>query len=77
MLVGVNALLAAMPAATLSEEGNRRAGNGNTVAPIHLQGTLPDLPPSARVRLLTPSGAVLGVAEWRTDGLLHPLVVLR
>lgn len=76
-LVGVNALLAGMPAATLSEEGNRRAGNGNTVAPTHLQGTLPDLLPSARVRLLTPSGAVLGVAEWRTDGLLHPLVVLR
>ena len=34
----VNALLADMPAVTLTDEGLRRAANGNTLAPGHLDG---------------------------------------
>ena len=76
-LVDLNVLLARMPAVTLTDEGNRRAWNGNTLAPHHLQGLPADLADAARVRVLAPSGAVLAVAERRADGLLHPLVVLR
>lgn len=77
-LVDLNVLLARMPAVTLTDEGNRRAWNGNTLAPHHLlQGLPADLADAARVRVLTPSGTVLAVVERRSDGLLHPLVVLR
>ena len=58
--------------------GDRRVGNGNTLAPAHL------VAPSGRgartpanTALLDPSGRLLSVAERRPDGLLHPLLVLR
>ncbi len=76
-LVDLHVLLARMPAVTLTDEGNRRAWNGNTLAPHHLQGLPADLADAAKVRVLAPSGTVLAVAERRSDGLLHPLVVLR
>jgi tRNA pseudouridine55 synthase len=76
-LLDPNILLAAMPAVTPTEEGQRRAWNGNTLAPAHLQARVPGPPGGAKVRVLSPSGAVLAVAERRADGLLHPLVVLR
>jgi len=75
-LVDPNRLLAGMAAVTPTEEGQRRAWNGNTLAPAHLEAPVA-LGGGANVRVLTPSGEVLAVAEWRNDGLLHPLVVLR
>jgi tRNA pseudouridine55 synthase len=76
-LVSLNTLLAGMPAVSLTDEGNRRAWNGNTLAPAHLLGPATGPSGQARVRVLSPSGEVLAVAERRSDGLLHPLVVLR
>lgn len=76
-LVSPNTLLAGMAAVTPTEEGQRRAWNGNTLGPAHLQAPLARLAGDAKVRVLSPSGEVLAVAEWRSDGLLHPLVVLR
>jgi tRNA pseudouridine55 synthase len=76
-LIGLNTLLADMPAVTLTGEGLRRAGNGNTLAPAHLAAPLEGASGEGKVRLLDPSGRLLSVAERRPDGLLHPLLVLR
>ena len=82
-IVPMNALLSDYPAVTLTAEGLRRAGNGNTLAPevfrLAAESTGADtgLRAGDRVRVLDGSGEVLSVAEWRPDGLLHPLLVLR
>ena len=76
-LLGPNALLEDMPAVTLTDEGTRRAGHGNTLAPVHLAPPFPGGSGDGRVRLLDSSGRLLSVAERRADGLLHPLLVLR
>ena len=76
-LVDPNRLLGGMAAVTPTDEGQRRAWNGNTLGPAHLHAPVSALGEGAKVRVLTPSGAVLAVAERRPDGLLHPLVVLR
>jgi tRNA pseudouridine55 synthase len=75
-LIPMNALLAHMPAVTVSDEGRRRVGHGNSLSPHHLSGrpaTSADVP---RIRVLDASGEVLAIAEARPDGLLHPVVVL-
>ena len=82
-LVSLNALLSDLPAVTLTEEGLRRAMNGNTLAPeafrlkAEAAGASSGLRPGDRVRVLDAAGEVLSVAERRADGLLHPLLVLR
>jgi tRNA pseudouridine55 synthase len=76
-LIGLNTLLADMPAVSLTDEGNRRAGNGNTLSLAHLAGPLDGESWTGKYRLLDPSGRLLSVAERRADGLLHPLLVLR
>jgi tRNA pseudouridine55 synthase len=76
-LVSLNALLAGMPVVTLTDEGTRRASNGNTLAPVHLRAPLPESGGDRRIRVLNASGGLLAVAERRADGLLHPLLVLR
>ena len=78
-LVSMNELLADLPAVTLTAEGLRRARNGNTLGPSHLEGTQGVRPGSdpSRCRILDAAGEMLAVAEWRRDGLLHPVVVLR
>ena len=78
-LVAMNDLLAHYPAVSLTEEGLRRAFNGNTLAPQHLAEVAGSWAArsDARVRVLTPDGELLSVAERRPDGLLHPLLVLR
>jgi tRNA pseudouridine55 synthase len=76
-LVSLNTLLGDMPAVTLTEEGTRRAGNGNTLAPAHLTTPMTGEGPNRRIRVLDASGGLLSVAETRADGLLHPLLVLR
>jgi tRNA pseudouridine55 synthase len=75
-LISLNALLADLPAVTLTAEGLRRAGNGNALAPEHLASPAP-LGATDRIRVLDAAGEVLSVAERRRDGLLHPLLVLR
>ncbi len=76
-LVDLNTLLAGMPPVRLTDEGHRRAWNGNTLAPEHLEDPRSMPGEVSKVRILDPSGQVLAVAERRADGLLHPLVVLR
>ncbi len=76
-LIGLNALLADMPAVTATDEGIRRATNGNSLAPAHLGTPLSEARPDRRFRVLDASGGLLSVAESRGDGLLHPLLVLR
>ena len=76
-LIGLNALLADMPAVTATDEGIRRVTNGNTLAPAHLGTLLADRQADHRFRILDASGGLLSVAESRGDGLLHPLLVLR
>jgi tRNA pseudouridine55 synthase len=76
-LIGLNTLLAGLPAVSLTDEGLRRAANGNTLSPAHLQSAVPPGPAGGRMRVLDPSGELLSVAESRPDGLLHPLLVLR
>ena len=80
-LIPVNALLADLPPVTLTEDGLRRAANGNPLSPAHTAGasrsSFLSTAAVAYVRVLDPSGEVMAVAEPRPDGLLHPLVVLR
>ena len=76
-LIDPNTLLADMPAVTLTEEGERRAANGNTLAPGHLQTPVPGGEPGRRIRVLDSSGGLLSVAALGADGLLRPLLVLR
>ena len=76
-LVPLRALLADMPAVSLTEEGLRRAGHGNALAPHHLAGPVPSPGVKGPRCMLDAAGGVLGIAEARADGLLHPLVVLR
>jgi tRNA pseudouridine55 synthase len=76
-LIGLNALIPGMPAVTVTEEGKRRAMNGNALAPAHLAGPAAPAGPHGNVRLLDAFGTLLSVAEMRPDGLLHPLLVLR
>ena len=76
-LVNLNALLPGTPAVTLTDEGRRRAWNGNTLAPTHLAAPPERGSEGGKYRILDASGSLLSVAEWRADGLLHPLLVLR
>ena len=76
-IITLNDLIPGMPAVTLTEEGRRRALNGNTLAPAHLAGPAAPAGPHGNVRLLDAFGTLLSVAEMRPDGLLHPLLVLR
>ena len=76
-LIGLNSLLPGMPGVTLTEEGKRRALNGNTLAPGHLDGPVSPAGPGQNSRVLDASGTLISVAEMRGDGLLHPLLVLR
>ena len=73
-LVPMDALLPFLPPVVVNDRGARRAAHGNALAPEDLSG----LPagPAARVRVLAADGTLLGIAEPRADGLLHPVVVL-
>lgn len=82
-ILSMNALLDGYPAVTLTPDGLRRAGNGNPLGPdafsLKAEATARSTEVRAgdRMRVLDGSGEVLSVAEWRPDGLLHPLLVLR
>jgi tRNA pseudouridine55 synthase len=82
-LLPMNGLLSDYAAVTLTDEGLRRAGNGNPLSPEVFRlaaeaiGAGIELRSGDRVRVLDGAGEVFSVAEWRADGLLHPLLVLR
>ena len=74
-------LLPHLPGAVLTEHGSRRAGHGNALTPADViskdgdwrshQGAAP-----TRVRLVDREGALVGIAEMDTEGVLHPMIVL-
>jgi tRNA pseudouridine55 synthase len=76
-LIPLRTLLADMPAVSLTDEGLRRAGHGNSLAPHHLAGPAPAPGATGPMCILDADGGVLAIADARGDGLLHPLVVLR
>jgi tRNA pseudouridine55 synthase len=77
-------LLPDLPAVVLSEAGVRRVSHGNVVTLEYLaegSGAAWDEASSgagegAKIRLLDASGTLVGIAEWRAAGLLHPTIVL-
>ena len=81
-LVRMSQLVPHFPAVTTTEEGARRVGHGNALRPGDLirlpeaETALPAYQTSARWRLFDGSGRLLGLAEPRPDGLLHPVLVL-
>lgn len=65
-----------MPAVTLNDGGVRRATHGNEVGPRDMAGPWTSAASHSRWRLLDGAGTLLGIAEARPDGLLHPVLVL-
>ena len=76
-VVPMGALLPEMPAVVVSNPGARRAAHGN---PLRVADLVPGagVPPpnTGRVRILDESGRLLAIADQRTDGALHPKIVL-
>jgi hypothetical protein len=70
------------PAVTTTEEGARRVGHGNALRPGDLmrrpgaEAALPAYRTSPDGGLFDGAGRLLGLAEPRADGLLHPVLVL-
>jgi tRNA pseudouridine55 synthase len=72
-------LLGQLPSVVLTAPGVKRVGHGADVGSDDVQGPMPpDVtgPAEARWRLLDGNGLLLGLAERRPGGLLHPVVVL-
>jgi tRNA pseudouridine55 synthase len=69
-------LLQEMPAITLNERGVWRATHGNGIGPSDCERTGCDAADGATRRLLDRTGKLLGIAEVRAGGLLHPVLVL-
>ncbi len=74
-LVPLERLLPGVPAVVLNARGVWRATHGNDVGPDDLLHRAPEAA-GARWRLLDGAGMLLGMAELRPGGLLHPVVVL-
>ena len=73
------------PAAVINDRGaKRRVGHGSALRPVDLRALAPGADGGSRamrgrqgrLRLLDGAGALLGLAEPRADGLLHPVLVL-
>jgi len=78
-LVRLEGLLPDMPSAVLDERGARRAAHGNTLGPSDVAsfgGLTGPRTGAERFKLLDGSGRLVGIAESRPDGLLHPIIVL-
>ncbi len=84
-LIPMDRLLTGLPSVVLSPLGARRASHGNALGredfaeelrPAGSGVELFEPMPGRRVRLLDASGALLGIAETRPGGLLHPVIVL-
>lgn len=72
-LLPIETLLDSFPAVTVSDRGARRAAHGNAVMESDVAGPVPDTP---LVRLFTPQGSLVAIAELRIGRVLHPVVVL-
>jgi tRNA pseudouridine55 synthase len=74
-LVPMDQLLQEIPAVVLSDRGLKRAIHGNHVSP---EDTSPPVvsPRMVRCRLIDGGGHLIGIAEPKAGGLLHPVVVL-
>jgi tRNA pseudouridine55 synthase len=83
-ITALDRLLPELPAVVLNEAGAGRVSHGNVVTFEHLaegSGPFPNeasnaAGQAAKVRLLNASGTLLGIAESRAAGLLHPTIVL-
>ena len=79
-LIPLERLLPDIPAVTLNDRGLKRATHGNEVAADDVVSWGREAGASAddgtRCRLLDQSGSLVGIAESRPDGLLHPVIVL-
>jgi tRNA pseudouridine55 synthase len=82
LIVPIAQLLPQVPAVILTESGVRRAMHGNELrAEDLIDPSLVPSPPAqdpfdGRWRLLNGDGTLLGIAELRPGGLLHPVIVL-
>jgi len=75
-MVPLARLLPALPATTVTPEGEMRVAHGREVGPQHLAGGVPAAA-TGWVRLFGPSGALLALARrGETPGVLHPSIVL-
>lgn len=84
-VIPLEQLLPEIPAAHLTEHGAFKAAHGNSLTAADVRETPlgPDLAPSGEtrgkarvVRLISPGGALLGIAQAGPDGLLRPSIVL-
>ena len=77
-LIPMSGLLTHLSAVLLTETGAERARHGAQLRPQDVtQSTLPsERVVSGPVRLLDGDGSLVGLAEAKPDGLLHPVVVL-
>jgi tRNA pseudouridine55 synthase len=79
-LIPMERLLTQVPGVVVTDAGAKRVGHGSALRPEDLrerQVYLPSEPTGGpRLRLLDGSGSLLGLAEVRGDGLLHPVIVL-
>jgi tRNA pseudouridine55 synthase len=77
-LIPLNRLLSYLPQVVVTDAGAGRVSHGNTVGPREVaSGKGPaSWPVGGRLRLLDGAGTLIGLAEPRDDGLLHPVVVL-
>jgi tRNA pseudouridine55 synthase len=76
--IPIAALLPELPGVTLNASGSVRAGHGNTLRPADLDAASAGLglEPGSSVRLLSPTGSLVGIAVAGPDGFLRPRVVL-
>lgn len=73
-LIPTARMLTGLPAATLTDDGVRRARHGRTLGDAEI--TTRTAPAAAVTRLLDPAGDLVGIAETSGAGLLHPVVIL-
>jgi tRNA pseudouridine55 synthase len=79
--IPLDRLLLHLPGVALTAGGARRASHGSALTLADLGdeaagGAAGDRREQRRVRLLDPSGRLLGIAEPREPGVLHPVIVL-
>jgi tRNA pseudouridine55 synthase len=78
-LVPMESLLPELPAIRLNERGADRASHGSRLSGEDFDDAAGSVLPSSaspRVRLMSPSGALLGIAEPAAGGILRPTIVL-
>ena len=76
-LVPMDSLLLGLPAVVVSELGARRAVHGNALRVTDMvPGAGVPPPDMGRVRVLDEHGRLLALANQRSDGTLHPKIVL-